>query len=633
MSDILSTGVSALLAFQRALDTTSHNIANANTDGYSRQLVDFATRPPQLLGSNWIGNGVDVASIRRLFDQTLSDQQKSASSSLQQLDVMATYAGRLDKLFSDDSTGLSASLQQFTNSIETLSTSPSSTTARQVVLSQAQNLVNRLKALQGGIDTLGTQMSSQLGAEVNVVNSLTAGIVDLNQQIVAAQGSSAQRPNDLLDKRDQLLAQLSSHIGVKTITEDNGAISVFIGSGQALVSNTRAGTLALAPGDPDLAQQRIMLTGFTAPTDISQFVSGGTLGGLMQLRSDLLTPAQNSLGQVAAAVATLTNLQNAAGLDLNGNFGGPLFALSAPSVISSNGNTGTASLAATRSNIAAISTSDLTASFDGSAWKIVHSESGAAVPMTGVGTSLNPFVAEGVSIVVSGTAQAGDRFLIRPTHDAVASLNILISSPAQVAAAAPVLTSVIPGNAGNGSIDAGAVLTPGSWVRGSYNLKFTSTSNWQITDSSNAVVATGAYVPGGNIDFNGMRVQVSGAPAAGDSFKIADNSNGIGDGRNARALVALLNSPALFGGTASATDAAGRLVGEIGVKSSQASIGRDAQSTALDDATAALQSSAGVNLDEEAANLLRYQQAYQAAARVIAAANAMFDTLIQATRR
>jgi flagellar hook-associated protein 1 FlgK len=633
MADILSTGVSGLLAFQRALDTTSHNIANANTAGYNRQVVDLAARTPDQVGSNWIGKGVDIANVRRLYDQTLTEQARTANSSLQQLDTFATYADRLDKLFSDSSTGLAASLQQYSNALETLSTSPNSGTARQLVLSQSQTLVNRLKGFQSTIDSLSSQMGSQLGAEAGTVNSLAQSIATINQQIVAASGSGLQQPNDLLDKRDALVAELGQHVAVTTVTEDSGAMSVYIGSGQTLVTNTTASKLSVVAGTSDRSEQHLMLSGAAAPTDVSGFISGGTIGGLLQLQSSLLTPAQTTLGQIATTITTLANQQQQAGLDLSGNFGGPLFAVPAPTAVAAQDNQGTAAASVTISDVSALTSFDYSLRYNGSGWSLQRQDNGVAVAMTGSGSVADPFKVDGLSIVLTGTPQAGDSLLVRPTHDAVAGLSVLITSPDKVAAAAPLLTAAATTNTGTGTINDGIVTTPGSWVRGSYTLAFTSASAWQVTDSSNAVVASGSYTAGGNISFNGMTVAVSGAPATGDSFSINDNSNGSGDGRNARALTDLLDSKVMAGGTISVADAIGGLVGTIGVQSSQAQAGRDAQSAVLTDANSALSNATGVNLDEEAANLLRYQQAYQAAARIITAANQMFQALLDATRR
>jgi flagellar hook-associated protein 1 FlgK len=632
MADMLSSGVSGLLAFQRTLNTVSHNIANANTEGYSRQVVDLAARPANYYGGSYIGNGVDVAGVRRLYDQALTAQLRGANATLQQLDIFASFAERLDKLFSDANTGVAASLQQFNNAIETLATSPTSMAARQVVLSQAQNLVNRLKSYQGSIDSIGAQTTAQLGTEAQSINSMTSSIADLSRQIIGAQGVGQSQPNDLLDKRDQLIAKLNEQIGVTVVPDANGAVTVSIGNGQTLVVGTTASKLSVVPGDFDRTEPRLVLTNGTATIDVTDQISGGKLGGLMQLRSEFLRPATNALGQIATALASVGNQQHAAGLDLAGQPGGNLFAVGGVGIAASSANVGTATLATTRSNAGAITTSDYQVRYNGSAWSVTQRDSGLPVTFSGSGTVASPIAFDGLSVVVSGTPQAGDAFLIQPSAQAVSGMQLLITAPEKLAAAAPLLTVPAGGNKGSGTINAGTLTPPTPWVRGNYTLNFTSSSNWQVLDSANAVVASGAYVAGANINVNGMRFAVSGAPVAGDKFTINDNVNGKGDGRNARALIDMFDSPMLGGGTTSLSDAVGNLVGRIGVSAGQAAVGRDAQSVLVDDATSAVQTVGGVNLDEEAANLLRFQQAYQAAARVIAVANQLFDSLLAAVR-
>ena len=632
MADMLASGVSGLLAFQRTLDTVSHNIANANTEGYSRQVVDLSTRRADYFGGSYIGNGVDVAGVRRLYDQALTAQLRNASASLQQLDVYAGFADRLDRLFSDANTGVAASLQQFNNAIETLATSPTSMAARQVVLSQAQNLVNRLKSYQGSIDGISAQITAQLGTEAQSINSMSSSIAELSRQIIAAQGAGQSQPNDLLDKRDQLIAQLNDRIGVTVVPDANGAVTIAIGNGQTLVTGTSASRLAVAQGDFDRGEPRLVLTNGSAIIDVTAQISGGKLGGLMQLRSELLRPATNALGQIAAALASAANQQHSAGLDLSGQPGGNLFAIGGVASLAGSANAGTAVLSTTLSNLGAFTTNDYQLRFDGSNWSVMQRDSGTPVSFSGTGTIANPLSFDGLSVTVSGTAQAGDAFLIQPTAQAVSGLKLLISAPEKLAAAAPLLTAAATTNTGSGAISAGKLTPPTAWVRGNYTVNFTSASNWQVLNSANAVVASGAYVAGGNIDFNGVRVAVSGAPVAGDRFTINDNVNAKGDGRNARALIDVFESPTLNGGTVSLSDAVGNLVGRIGVSAGQAAVGRDAQAVLVDDATSAVQTVAGVNLDEEAANLVRFQQAYQAAARVIAVANQLFDSLLAAVR-
>jgi flagellar hook-associated protein 1 FlgK len=632
MADMLTTGVSGLLAFQRALDTTSHNIANASTEGYSRQLVDLVTRPPDAFGNGWVGTGVDVATVRRQFDEILANQARVAGSGFQQLDTFSTYATRIDNLFSDANTGLATTLQGFMSAVQTVANAPASVPSRQVLLSQAQSLVDRLRSYDNSLNSISSQISSQLHSEAGTISTIAANIASVNVQIVAAQGVNQQPPNDLLDQRDKLLAQLATHVNVSTVPQSDGMLNVFIGTGQALVMGGAAAKLVTGGDQFGPTRTRLLLQSGGPTTDVTETITGGTVGGLLQFGSQMLDPARNAIGQTAVTLATLVNDQQAAGLDLQGQLGTAMFAIGAVNVLPSTLNAGTASATVTRAAVSALTTSDYQLLYDGANWQLSRVDTGAAVAMSGNGTAASPFTADGLSIVINGAPQAGDRMLIQPTRTAVAGMSVVLSQPEKVAAAAPLLTSAALANAGSASIDAGVLANPATWVRGDYTLSFTNASTWQVTNSSNAVVATGAFSAGAPIVFNGVQVVVSGTPAAGDSFQVKDNANGTGDNRNALQIAALLTRPVLNGGTVSLGDNVGRLVSNIGVQTSQAQSGRDAQQIVMNDANSAISSVAGVNLDEEAANLMRFQQAYQAAAKVIGVANALFQSLLDATR-
>jgi flagellar hook-associated protein 1 len=632
MADMLATGVSGLIAFQRALDTTSHNIANASTDGYSRQQVDLVSNPADPNGSGWVGTGVNIATVRRLYDSAIAGQANIASSGFQQLDTFSTYASRVDNLFSDTTSGLSTTLQNFMNAVQAVADSPANISSRQVLLSQAQTLTDRLKGFDTSLRGMDSQIGAQLNSEAITITTTARSIASLNQQIVTAVGTTGQPPNDLMDQRDKLIKDLSTHVSTSTVTQSDGSVNVFIGSGQALVMGVSSARLGVASDEYSRTGTRLMLTNGGLSTDVTGAITGGTVGGLLQFRSQMLDPARNAIGQAAVTLATLVNQQQAAGLDLQGGIGGAMFAVGGVNVLPSTLNTGNSSLAVTRSSSSGLTAADYQMSYNGSAWQMVRTDTGAAVALAGAGTAASPFTADGLSIIVSGAPQAGDRFLVQPTATAANSMSVVITQPEKVAAAAPLLTSANAANTGSGSIDAGSVPSTAAWVRGSYTLSFTAANAWQATNAAGTVVASGAYTAGNPIAFNGVQVTVSGAPATGDSFLVKDNAGGTGDNRNALKIAALLNAPVLAGGTVSLNDAVGRLIGDVGVQTSQAQTGRDAQQIVLTDSQSALGNVSGVNLDEEAANLIRFQQAYQAAAKVVSVANSLFQTLLDATR-
>jgi flagellar hook-associated protein 1 FlgK len=629
MADLLSTGVSGLRAFQRALDTTSHNIANAATPGYSRQRVELATRPPETFGSGFIGNGVDVSGVTRYYDQLLATQTRTAASSLSRLDVYASKSQALSDLFGDSATGLSASLQKFVNSIQGVANSPTSTAARQVMLSEAEGLKQRLQTYDTRLGELDSEINSRLTAEAATITSDAQSIARLNGQIVVAQNSTGQTPNDLLDERDRLLADLATHVNVDAVRQADGSVNVFVGSGQALVLGSNATTL-VTQRDP-YAGERLTIASKSGTTtvDLSNTLGGGSLGGILDFRREMLDPTRNELGQIAVGLVSVVNAQHREGVDLSGNLGTDLFAVGAVEVSPNLHNSGTGAVSATRVDTGALTSLDYEMTWSGSAWSLRRRDTGAAVPMTGTGTVGDPFLADGMAIVVGGATAAGDRFQIRPTATAVAGMKVLVTDPSRVAAAAPIRTAAASGNLGDAQISAGEVLDAANpQLRSGVTLQFIDATHYSVNGAGSF-----AYTSGANIDINGWRVSLSGTPAAGDSFSVANNAGGVGDNRNALALASVLGQGVLAGGTESLNGAATRFVGGIGVTAGQSAASRDAQQIIADSTAAAADSVSGVNLDEEAANMLRFQQAYQAAAQTIRITQELFQTLLDATHR
>jgi flagellar hook-associated protein 1 FlgK len=631
MADLLQTSISGLLAFQRALDTTSHNISNANTVGYSRQIAELATRPAQQTGSGWVGNGVDVSTVKRSYDEFLSNQTRNSSSSFEQSETFATQAGRLNNLFGDSSTGMSASLQKFINAVQAVADTPTSIPARQTLLSEAESLVQRLESYDSSLRSFDAQVNTQIGTEADAISTLADGIAKLNAEITNGAARTGQPPNDLLDQRDRLLDELATHVNVNVVKQDNGAVNVFIGNGQPLVVGQTAAKLA-ATGDPfDGARKVVSLQTPSGSVDITSSLSGGSLGGTLDFRTQMLDPSRNALGRLSVALADVMNEQHHAGLDLNGNLGADFFTTGGVLVQTNGFNAGTGSIAVTRTagGTGALTTADYVLTSSAGVWGLQRTDTGAAVAMTGTGTALDPFVADGISIVVSGTPVSGDRFLIKPTADAIGGLQVAITDPDEIAVAAPITTAATGSNIGSGKISAGEVLdATDAALRSPVTITFTSATQYTVTGDPTVYT----YTAGSNIDANGWRVQISGVPAAGDTFTVKDNTSGAGDNRNALKLAQVLNQPVLNGGSTSLNAATGQFVGRIGVQTSQAQVTSAAQKVIYDEGVAALESVSGVNLDEEAANLVRYQQAYMAAAQMIRVADSIFQSVLEAVR-
>jgi len=625
MADLFGIGLSALLAQQRALATTSNNVANANTPGYSRQRTELAERPAEQMGSDFVGTGVTAGVNRRITDDLMLEQVRGASAGSKRADALADLATTLDNLLGSDATGLNAALQSFTNALQGVANDPSSLTARQALLSEAGSTIARFQGLDQRMTTIGDELRSRISADADQISSLGASIADLNKQVLAA---GPNTPPDLLDKRDQMLEDLSGLVQVSVAQQRDGTIGVFIGSGQVLVLGTSAAKLVMTNGT-DPAQPQLVLRSGTGPdVAITQFLTGGELGGLLDFNREMLAPARAEIGRVAIGLADAVNTASRNGMDLDGQLGGDFFSVGGPQTYAAGTNTGTGAVTATISNVAALEAANYQLSYNGSTYTLQRTDTGAIVSMTGTGTAGNPFVANGISIVVSGAPAAGDQFLIKPLDQALGSLKVLVTSPNDIAAAAPTRTSADLGNTGTGAISAGSVIdVTNPNLLSVATIQFINATTYNINGAGSF-----AYTSGADIDINGTRVQITGAPDAGDFFQIQSNAGGSGDNRNALAMLAKLGGN-VFNGNVTLKTAASGLLADLGAKTAAATSQQSAQSMVLQQTQQRLDSLRGVNLDEEAANMLRYQQLYQAAAQTISVAGTLFSTLLAALQR
>ena len=630
MADLLSTSVSGLLAFQQALDVTSNNIANASTPGYSVETANLTELPGQATAGGYVGSGVTVDGITRSYSELLAQQVRGSQASYSSLNTLATQATQVDNLLSASSTGITSGLQSFVNALQTVSGSPSSSAARQALLSQAQALAQQLTGYDAQISQYGSTLEQQISGDVTQVNTLASGIASLNTQIANDLAGTGQAPNQLMDQRDNLIDQLSQYVSVNTASEPNGMLDVYVGTGQAVVTGGTAQQLSTLPNQYNASELDIGITSGGGTADVTSEITGGELGGLIASRTQVLDPAQNALGQISVALATIVNQQQAAGMDQTGAAGQPMFTVGGVQTLASSANTGNATLTVTRTSLSALTSDDYTLRYSGAAWQLQDATTGQAVALSGAGTSASPFQAAGISIIVNGAPAAGDSFLVQPTAAATAGLAVAFTDPSQIAAASLAQTGVGAANTGTGTISA-ATVDPANWVPDTYTLTFTAANQYQVTSSAGTVVATGTYSAGAPISFEGAQVSVNGAPASGDSFTVrASTAADAGDNSNANALISALGAGSLGGGTTSLSGAANNLIARIGIITQQAQSNAAAQQSVNQDATTARSNLSGVNLDDQAAKMLQYQQAYQAMAQVIQTSGQMFTSLITA---
>lgn len=627
MSDLLGIGSSALLAYRSALNVVGQNVANANTAGYSRQRIDLQART--LSGGGIVtGSGVQVHSVQRLSDQFVFGRLVSQDSSLARIGTFSAQAASVDSWLSGSSTGLSSSMQNFFDAVNSLGSSSSSSAARQVVLSGASALASRFNELQSNFNATDSDIDARMADSVSQVNVLAKQVANLNERIAQATAANAgAAPNDLMDQRDTALRALANQVGIGTSTQEDGSINVTLGSGQALVLGSRASKLSLT-ADAYGRPRELVLDSGGAPVTVSSQISGGGIGGLMDFRREVLDPAMNQLGTIASALSSAINAQHAEGMDQYGQMGGNLFTVPTGTTTPARTNTGTATMTATIGDVGALTSQDYTLSFDGSSWKMMDAATGASIAMSGSGTAADPLSANGVKLVLSGTAQAGDKFLVQPTRNAAAQIKLAISDPARIAAASPLRSSAGASNSGLSSLGAIDISDAGNAnLLQTTTIAFTSATEYTINGSGSYTVPAD-----GKISINGWSTTVGGVPAAGDSFTLSRNDGSSGDNSNALALSAVANQGLLAGGRNTLSAANSALVSAVGSQASQASTQLDAQTALSTQTQAERDSVAGVNLDEEAADLIRFQQAYQAAAQIVSAANTLFDSLLSAVR-
>jgi len=636
MSGTITNGLSALLAAQRALQTTSNNIANANTAGYVRQRIDFVEQPGTPLGRITIGAGVAVADVSRVYDQFLTDNLRSSTSMEQRYAAFGDFATRLDTILGNPDTGVSAAVQRFFDQVEAVGRDPTSIAQRQQLLLEGESLATRLKQLDSQLNGLGDEIDARLGKATDTINQLAGQIADVNGQIMSS-GSNASP--SLLDKRDELLKALGSQIDITTVRQADGGVNVLVGSGQSLVLGSRAARMTTVPDTFDGSRLQLAVDNGGTLQNISTKVNGGVVGGLLAFRNDVLDGAQRDIGQLATGLADAFNTQHRQGMDLQGNLGGNFFTTTTPLASAAATNTGTAVLSPVITNASALTGRDYQVRFNGSAWSVLDSQTGTVVPSTGAGTAASPLSFAGLAVTVTGAAAAGDRFLVRPLANAVTDFGIALEAPAEIAAAAPLVSRVGSTNLSQAAVSA-PVLTDvsdpvlQSVVNGgvTVTIRFDTPTSYTVFTPTD-IVGPFPYTSGSDISYGGMTVRVSGQPQANDRFYVDGGAAGSGDNSNLLALSSIAQRGFFAGGTQSISDLGADIVATVGSTANRASNEIKVQKALREQAEIDLQNISGVNLDEEAANMLKYQQAYLAASKVISVADSLFQNLIQIVGR
>ncbi len=684
MADLLNIGLSGLSASKSQLSITGHNISNVNTPGFSRQDASQATRTPQFSGAGYVGSGTTLVEIRRSYSEFLTSQLRSSTSLSSDVEAYKSQIDQLDSLLAGSTTGITPSLQKFFSALQTAAEDPANIPARQLVLAEAEGLARRFNTVSDRLTEQNKFTNKQMAAVTDQINRLAGSIGSLNNSIAIA-SANGQQPNDLLDARDEAVRQLSTYIGVSVTPQDDNSFNISVGSGQPLVVGSTVSQLKVVPGQSDPNRHEIRFLSGQSEQGITSQISGGELGGLIRYREEVLDPTMNSLGRLALAVSDQVNTQLGQGLDLKGDVGKALFgdfnsdAFMGLRATPFSGNPSLADASLRITDTTALTTSDYLLEYDGtsgaSGYKArrlsdnqpidVQLKDGALTFTDKTGHD------QGFTVQVSGTPVPGDKFSLQPTRRGATDIAAVLDQAGQLAFAAPIRAESNLQNGGTGvigqpdlisgpsPIDAGALSSAGLNLNvtvgadgTSYKLNDPLPAKWSYIDADGAATATAptftqgtasslrlAYTSGG--ETYEFQFSLSGRPQTGDTFSLAFNQTGVSDNRNALKLVDLQNKQTVgvsLGADrkvlagASFTDGYGELVERVGTLTAQARMDSEATGAILKQATDNRDSLSAVNLDEEAANLIKFEQYYNASAQIIQVARSLFDTLISTFR-
>jgi flagellar hook-associated protein 1 FlgK len=647
-------GISGLISNRIALDTTGHNISNVNTEGYSRQKVGFATRPPTPSSYGYLGNGVESTGVERRYDNFIAGQMRASTSVTSELQVYFDGARQLDDILANSDSGLQPVIQNFFDAMQGLADDPASVPARQLLLTEAEALADRFHYFDQQFESMRNQMNNKLNYNITEINRLAQSIADLNNDIKVAYGST---PNDLLDKRDQLVNELSELVDIQVIEQSDSAYNIFIGKGQPLVMDVSAATMGTQPSTIDPSQLDITFDYDFGTQVVTDQISGGEIGGQLRFRDEVLEPAWNRIGLVALGIADEMNTQHQLGLDLDGITGGAMFGMGSVQVLPRPGNG--SSITASYNDVGDLTGDDYELTYDGVDFTLENLTSGATQTLL---PGLNTVDGMDIDINAAG-AIAGDTFRIKPSRSGALDFDLLIDDVRRLAAAGPLQVQPAvdangnPLNTGTASVTqptnssmTGLPLAGGT-IQLVYDDQGGPTSGFEVYypgsvpgvdpfddfityDNTDTATVNGIQVPGASFPtLGGISFDISGVPADGDSFIIDNNTNGSSDNRNALSLVGLQNQNLMLGGTATLDETYTQMVSDVGSRTHQAELNLSAQESLLERTKEAMGEISGVNLDEEAAKLIQYQQAYQASAEVISVASTLFDTLLNAVGR
>ena len=660
-SDLLGIGTSGVLAQQRLLQTTSNNIVNVNSQGYVRERT--------LIYTNSVGLGTGDMVSERVINAYAQAEVRRDTSAYHAAGSRYDQLFQLDSLLGDASNSVGTTITSYFKAFHTANESPAEVGGRKTTLSELSGMVDRFHTLSAQLDKQSDTINSTIGDETDRVNSLLNSINDLNQAIVRTQGSPEENLM-LFDQRDEAIRQLSEKMEVRTVTQPNGSMLVNMSTGHSLVLDGGVAQFKVVPGSPDSRDARLQLTLGANQANINDKDLGGAIGGLFTARNDL-EPAKRELGQLAVAMADAMNQQNRLGMDLDNELGGDLFSLKGSQGLPYAGNqgNGAASVNFVPGKGSEVTTFDYEVQFNSATGYEVFSIDGSG-QRTSVATGTTPpakfeVAGHGIEIDLSGTPVGGDKIVLQPTKHAAAGMDQAATRPEDIALASPIKADKNSQNLGSGEIKVNSVYNTGTGSGFGTNtldpnapqvIKIDGSGNYEVYDKNNNLLGVAPASSKGQNLMSALELplgtpivpaltpgydfSITGKVEANDSFTLSYNKDGFADNGNGLALAELQNKELVRKNNNAATsndkmtfnDAYSALVTGVGNKASQAKTLLQANEAKLTQSTGIFESVSGVNLEEEAANLIRFQQSYAASAQIVNTAKTIFDTLLSSVR-
>lgn len=672
MADLFQIGLSGIYSSQASLATTSHNISNVNTEGYSRQTVDVSAAQAQRLGTNFVGNGSIISGIDRAYDQFAFKENNINTSSYAYSEVTYTQASQLDRLLSNEGTSATSSVLNMFSSLSDVAAHPNTLETRSVFLENASNMVNQYNTLYEQLQTQYSDVNNDIENSASVINELANSIASLNTQIVSVSGSSSGDANDLLDRRNQAITALSEFVDVSVLETDTSMVNIYIGNGQGLVIGLETQTIVAVDGEPDPARKQLALGTKGEPLLIDGSKLGSKVSALFDTRENDIELALNQLGQNVMGLTHAINEQQKQGQTLDSEIGAALFndinstVTMQSRVLSHTDGLGEASLSVRIDDLGELSPDEFTLkveSYDAAtgdvSFEVTNNNTGVKetisgnsstdrrIDITGAGISI------GIdSISASDPLQAGKEFTLRPTRLGAQQVSLDEKDPAKVAAAGIAIKSETENQDGSSAEfrvsnisdpDNSLYLNEDSnpltieilsndGVDITYNVIDESTDP-ALSVFSSLSTPIDSFTGKAEFEFAGMTVEMhKGSTVAGDKVILSFNETGDGDNSNMLAMADLQSAKIMNDGKATFQDVYSGMISEIGAKTANADVAMQSSAILKAQSFERIQSVSGVNMDEEAANLLMFQQYYSASARVITIASELFDTILQAAR-